>query len=165
MRSHLPNLKPPVIPSKEWDENWKGLKDIGRIDWPGRTAEMNLTANLIACPRLNNNKCHFEQQANAAAQSALPANTSLYDSVVLLAKISVTQYDAGIMQATLKYGYWFWRPEQAYREGDATHKPIPNWTPFLPTPLEPEYPSGTVSLVTAGARPLQTFFGKGKKVS
>lgn len=165
VKTYFPKLKPPVIPSKEWDENWTGLKDIGRIDWPGRTAEMNLTANLIGCPRLNNNKCHSEQQANAAAQSALPKETSLYESVELLAKISVAQYDAGIAQATLKYGFWFWRPSQAYQAGDSRHRPIPNWTPFLPTPLEPEWPSGTVTYVSAGAKPLQTFFGKGKKVS
>ncbi|KAG0590166.1 hypothetical protein M758_1G075600 [Ceratodon purpureus] len=165
VETYLANLRPPKIPSKEWDDNWEGLKNIGRLDWPGRTAEMNLTANLIGCPRVNNNKCHFEQQATAAAQSALPNGTSLYDSVLLLAKISVTQYDAGIAQSILKYGFWFWRPSQAYQEGDSKHAPIPNWTPFLPTPLEPEWPSGTVTFVSAGARPLQTFIGSGKKVS
>lgn len=164
VKTYLANLRPPKIPSKEWDDNWEGLKNIGRLYWPGRTAEMNLTANLIGCPRVNNNKCHFEQQATAAAQSALPNGTSLYDSVLLLAKISVTQYDAGIAHSILKYGFWFWRPSQAYQAGDSKHAPIPNWTPFLPTPLEPEWPSGTVTFVTAGARPLQTFIGSGKKV-
>lgn len=96
-------------------------------------------------------------------QSALPATTSLYDSVVLLAKISVSIYDAEIAHVVIKYGYWFWRPVVAYRTGDSQHKAIPTWTPYQPTPPEPEYPSGTVTAVSAGARPLYNFF-KGKDV-
>lgn len=166
VKQYFPDkIKPPPIPSKEWDANWEGLKDIGRLGFPGRTAEMNLTANLIGCPRVGNSKCSFEMRATTAAKSSLPNTTSLYDSVLLLAKISVAAFDAGIAQATFKYGLWFWRPTQAYRAGDSHHAPIPDWTPFHPTPLEPEYPSGTVTIVSAAAVPLQTFFGKGKKVA
>ena len=53
VKEHLSELKPPAVPSPEWDADWKALKDIGRADWPGRTAEMNFISNLIACPRLN----------------------------------------------------------------------------------------------------------------
>ena len=98
VKEHLSDIKPPAVPSKEWDADWKALKDIGRADWPGRTAEMNFTSNLIACPRLNSPLCSREQAATAAAQSSLPNTTSLYDTVVLLAKISVSIHDAEIAQ-------------------------------------------------------------------
>lgn len=65
---YLSGLKPVKIPSAEWDENWKALKDVGRIDWPGRTAEMNLIAHLIGCQRANNSICSREQVATASAQ-------------------------------------------------------------------------------------------------
>ena len=70
-----------------------------------------------------------------------------------------------IAQATFKHGYWFWRPTQAYHAGDSEHAPIPTWEPYAGNVLEPEFPSGTVTLVSAGARPLQHFFGQGKKVA
>ena len=160
VKDHLSDLKPMEIPSKEWDDNWKGLKDIGREDWPGRTPEINLIAALIACFRVNTTICSREQVATASAQSALPSTTSLYDTVVLLAKISVSIYDAEAVHIVIKYGYWFWRPIHAYPAGDPQHKPIPTWKPYFPTPVEPEYPSGTVTAVSAGARPLHNFFGK-----
>ncbi|XP_024370756.1 uncharacterized protein [Physcomitrium patens] len=164
IKDYLSEFKPPVIPSAEWDADWDGLKDIGRAGWSGRTAAMNLSANLYACPRLSNFKCSFEQAASAAIQTALPSNTSLYDSVLLLAKTSVSIHDAAITQVTVKFGFWFWRPEQAFRSGDGTHAPIPDWSPYHPTPLEPEYPSGTVTIVSAGTGPLQKYFGKDKDV-
>ena len=106
VKEHLSGVKPLVIPSKEWDANWKSLKDIGRADWSGRTAEMNLLSNLFACGRSNSKLCHREQAATAAAQSSLSPATSLYDSVVLLAKISVSMHDAAIAQVGL--GGWPW---------------------------------------------------------
>jgi hypothetical protein len=159
VKDHLSNLKPMTIPSKEWDENWKGLRDIGRAGWPGRTSDMNLTAYLYGCAKINHTICSREQVATASAQSALPNTTSLYDSVTLLAKISVSLYDAVIAHIAIKYGYWFWRPIHAYPAGDPQHAPIPDWKPYRGTPPEPEYPSGTVTAVASGARPLYNFFG------
>ena len=48
----------------------------------------------------------------------------------------------------------------AYKAGDSDHAPTPDWTPFLATPPHAEYPSGTVSVVTAAATVLHNFFGE-----
>jgi hypothetical protein len=52
--------------------------------------------------------------------------------------------DALIAVMEAKYYYHFWRPVTAIRNGDidsnSTTERDPSWTPFIPTPLHPEYP-------------------------
>jgi hypothetical protein len=88
----------------------------------------------------------------------LPKHTSLYDTVVLFAELSVSLHDAWIVSSNLQFGFWFSRPEMAYKAGDSDHAPIPEWTLFLATPPHAKYLSGTVSVVTAAATVLQNFF-------
>lgn len=42
----LAKYKPPAMPSKEWDTEYRQLKSIGSVDWIGRTSEVNRTASF-----------------------------------------------------------------------------------------------------------------------
>ncbi|KAG0570115.1 hypothetical protein KC19_6G139800 [Ceratodon purpureus] len=166
IKAFLSEVKPPKVPSAEWNEEYNIEKDIGRADWPGRTPEMNLIAVNSGClksydpstPELTT--CNSETTWATVVRASLPKRTSLYDTVVTLAKLHVAMHDALIVLTTLQYGFWFWRPEMAYKTGDSTHAPIPNWTPYIPTPPHPEFPSGAVTSFSAAATILNSAIGK-----
>lgn len=168
VEEYLGKLKPPKVPSDEWDAAYDSLVNVGRIDWPGRTASMNFTASLYSCPRVNVTftqvGCTNELFWINAAINALPATTPLNDVVTLLAKMSVAIHEVQLVIMTMKDGYYFWRPAMAFRAGDARHAPIPNWTPYAYTFFDSEYPSGTVGVFAAGGAVLQSFFGEGTDV-
>ena len=76
------------------------------------------------------------------------------DNARLLAVAAMAMDDALIAVFDAKYAYNFWRPITAIRnaEGDAHD---PGWTPFIDTPMHPEYPcahcivSGSLGAVLA----------------
>jgi hypothetical protein len=154
IKDHLASIKPPIVPSAEWDKMYASIVDAGRSS-PNRTAEMNTTAAWVSCTKIGNTECFAW---NAIARSALPSTLSLYDTVTVLAKLAVAMHDAIIVLTTLQYGFWFWRPEMAIRAGDPHHAPIPDWKPWIRTPAHPEYPSGTVTGYSAAATVLEMFF-------
>lgn len=163
VEEHLGDLKPMKVPSDEWDVQYDFLKDIGRIDWPGRTYDMNYTASLYLCGRANTTYCLIIGSFwTVATINILPANTTLYDIVETFAKVSVALHDALIVVAQQKDGYWFWRPQMAYEAGDARHQPWPTWTPYGRVIFTGEYPSGTTMTYGAAATVLQSYFGKKK---
>lgn len=162
VRSDLANIKPPRVPSSAWDKAYASVVDAGRAGNPRRTQEMNSTAAVIGCPKVNSATCFAEQTWSAIARVSLPPSLSLFDTVELFAKLAVTMHDAVIAFATIQYGWWFWRPQMAIRAGDGHHKPIPDWTPWIRTPPHPEYPSGTVTSHASAAAVLETFFATRK---
>jgi hypothetical protein len=62
----------------------------------------------------------------------------------LLAAVTQATDDAMIAVFDAKYQYGFWRPITAIRDGDldgnAATERDPSWTPFIDTPMHPEYP-------------------------
>ena len=159
--TYLSEIKPVKVPSKEWDEQYNMLKVIGRAG-PHRPLAWNLSAQTISvCGSGNSTSvCGIETTWAAIARQVLPEDTSLYNTVVLFAKLSVAMHDALVVLTNLQHGFWFWRPMMAYRAGDPDHAPIPDWTPFLPTPPHAEYPSGSVTSTATAATILKTFFGR-----
>lgn len=87
----------------------------------------------------------------------------------LFAALTQATDDALIAIFDAKYHYNFWRPVTAIRNGDidgndATERD-PSWTPFIDTPMHPEYPCahciisgavGTVLQAEIGAGPMPT---------
>ncbi|KAG0616826.1 hypothetical protein M758_5G144300 [Ceratodon purpureus] len=157
IEDHMDDIKPPAVPSDAWDAEYEALKDIGRVDWPGRTTEMNITAAIYGC--FHTGHCSLETLSFKVARTVLPADTSLYNTVLLFAKIGVACHDATVVLGNIQWGYSFWRPFMAFRNGDPRHAPNPSWTPFSDNPYHPEYPSGTVAVLSAGMTTLQSFFG------
>ena len=159
--TYLSEIKPVKVPSKEWDEQYNMLKVIGRAG-PDRPRAWNLSAQTISpCGYVSSTgMCGIETTWAQITREVLPEDTSLYDTVVLFAKLSVAMHDALVVLTTLQHGFWFWRPIMAYRAGDPDHAPIPDWTPFLQTPTHAEYPSGAVTSTATAATVLRIFFGR-----
>jgi hypothetical protein len=87
----------------------------------------------------------------------------LLQNARLLALVSVTEADAGIVAWDAKYTYGAWRPITAIAEaassGNAEVTPEPGWTPLLTTPPFPEYVSAHSTFSSAAATALCLFFG------
>src|SRR4029450_6788814 len=79
----------------------------------------------------------------ARSVAAMPGR-DVTDNARLLAVAGMAMDDALIAVFDAKYAYNFWRPITAIRnaEGDARD---PGWTPFIETPMHPEYPAPIAS--------------------
>jgi hypothetical protein len=73
--------------------------------------------------------------------------------------------DALIAVFDAKYHYNFWRPVTAIRNGDidgnAATERDPSWTPFIETPMHPEYPCVHSTVAGAVGTVLLAEIGKG----
>ena len=83
----------------------------------------------------------------------------------LFAAVTQATDDALIAIFDAKYHYNFWRPVTAIRNGDidgndATERD-PSWTPFIDTPMHPEYPCAHCILSSAVGTVLQAEIGTG----
>ncbi|KAG0599038.1 hypothetical protein M758_12G122400 [Ceratodon purpureus] len=152
----LAKYKPPAVPSKAWDTEYRQLKSIGSVNWVGRTTEVNNTASFWFGFPFKGSLCSATTFWSSAAIALLPAQTPLYDTVTILAKLHVAIHDANVMAAAMQWGFWYWRPVTAFREGDPDHAPDPSWAPWSEYNLHPEYPSLTATTAGAGAEALRT---------
>jgi hypothetical protein len=83
----------------------------------------------------------------------------------LFAAVTQATDDALIAVFDAKYHYNFWRPVTAIRNGDidgndATERD-PSWTPFIDTPMHPEYPCAHCIVAGAIGAVLQAEVGAG----
>ena len=71
--------------------------------------------------------------------------------------------DALIACLDAKYTYLAWRPAYAIPRGDTDGNPRtvadPGWTPLLPTPAHPEYPSAHGCVTFAETEVFERFLG------
>ena len=86
-------------------------------------------------------------------------------NAMTFAAVAQAMDDAMISVFEAKYQYNFWRPVTAIRNGDldgndATERDA-SWTPFIETPMHPEYPSAqhpassvATVLKSSGPRPV-----------
>ena len=83
----------------------------------------------------------------------------------LFALLNMAGHDANVSAIDAKYHYMFWRPIEAIHNANTAGNPLltadPNWTPLLPTPPHPEYPSGHATNAGASTGVLLAFFGDG----
>lgn len=149
---------PPAVPSGEWEVQYDELKDIGRVDWPGRTPAMDDTASFWFAGPKKGSLCTQPSFWDSAFVALVPPETSLYDTVELYAKLHVAMHDTTVLVSSLQWGFWFWRPLTAFRTGDPDHAPNPGWTPWVAYNLHPEYPSLTTSITASGAAVMQRYF-------
>jgi len=95
-----------------------------------------------------------------ASQVASAKKLSISQSARLFALLNVAAADAAIACWDSKYAYNFWRPISAIRSADGFHiTPDPSWSPFVPTPAFPEYPSAHNEISGAMAQALISLFG------
>jgi membrane-associated phospholipid phosphatase len=123
-------------------------RTMGNISSAQRTADETFAAQFWASTTANYFWDGVAMRLSAARHMTLSENARL------LALVNVAMADAAIACWDAKYHYVFWRPITAIRASTD-----PAWTPLIPTPAHPEYPSGHSTVSGAAAAVLAAVFG------
>lgn len=127
---------PPVLTSETWTRDYNEIKAVGGKSSTARTAEQTAIAKFWEATLPN---VYWPVARSVAAQPG----RDVTDNARLFAVAAMAMDDALIAVFDAKYHYNFWRPITAIRNGhdgnDATTRE-PGWTPFIDTPMHPEYP-------------------------
>ncbi len=153
---------PPKLTDALWARDYNEIKALGVKNSTQRTAEQTEIARFweFGLPPIYDGV--VRSVANMPGRE-VTQNARMY------AAASQAMDDALIAVFDAKYYYNFWRPVTAIRNGDidgneATERD-PAWTPFIDTPMHPEYPCahcilsgavGTVLKAEIGASPMPT---------
>jgi hypothetical protein len=149
---------PPQLDSEVWARDYNEIKALGGKNSTRRSAEQTEIARFwdYSMPPIYHGV--VRSVANQPGRE-LTQNARLF--------VAVTQAsdDAAIAIFEAKYHYNFWRPVTAIRNGDtdgndATERD-PSWTPFIETPMHPEYPCAHCVLSSAMGTVLQAEIGTG----
>jgi hypothetical protein len=128
---------PPALTSDMWARDYNEIKAIGGKTSTQRTPEQTAIAKFweATAPAV------YWPVARSVA--AMPGR-DVTDNARLFALAAMAMDDGLIAVFDAKYTYNLWRPVTAIRNGDldghnATERD-PGWTPFIDTPMHPEYP-------------------------
>jgi hypothetical protein len=128
---------PPSLTSATWARDYNEVKALGSKSSTQRTPEQTAIAKF------------WEATAPAvywpvARSVANAPGRDVTDNARLLAVAGMAMDDALTAVFDAKYTYTFWRPITAIRNGDLSRNDAivaePGWTPFIDTPMHPEYP-------------------------
>jgi len=149
---------PPSLTSKLWARDYAEVKALGGKTSTQRTAEQTEIARFweATAPTI------YYPVARSVA--TLPGR-EVTQNARLLAAVAQAMDDAVIAVFDAKYHYNFWRPITAIRNGDrdgndATERDA-SWTPFIDTPMHPEYPCAHCIVSAALGAVLQAEIGTG----
>lgn len=153
---------PPKLTSALWARDYDEVKTLGGKSSTRRTAEQTEIARFweATLPPI------YHGIVRSVAN--LPGREVTHNARLFAAVTQATD-DALIAIFDAKYHYNFWRPVTAIRNGDIDGNEVternPSWTPFIDTPMHPEYPCahciisgavGAVLLVEIGTGPMPT---------
>ena len=149
---------PPALTSQTWVRDYDEIKAVGGKNSTQRTPEQTAIAKF------------WEATAPAvywpvARSVAAAPGRDVTANARLLAIAAMAMDDALIAVFDAKYTYNFWRPVTAIRNGDvdgndATDRD-PSWTPFIDTPMHPEYPCAHCIVSASLGAVLQAEIGNG----
>jgi hypothetical protein len=128
---------PPALTSALWARDYNEIKAVGSAASTARSPKETAIAQFwaTALPDVHMGIVHSVAMAKGRE---ITRNARLY------AAVTAALNDAEIAVLEAKYHYSFWRPITAIRNGDLNRNPAterdPDWTPFIATPLHPEYP-------------------------
>jgi hypothetical protein len=149
---------PPKLTSELWARDYNEIKALGRKERSTRTTEQTDIARFWEATGASIYHGLLKSAAETPGRE-LTQNARLY--------MIVTQAtdDAMIAVFDAKYHYHFWRPITAIRNGDidgndATERD-PSWTPFINTPMHPEYPCAHCIVSATVGTILQAEIGNG----
>ena len=128
---------PPSLKSELWARDYNEIKSLGILNGSKRSEEQTGVARFWEATGPG---IYYPVIRSAAAASG----RDVTQNARLLAVAGQAMDDALIAVFDAKYFYNFWRPITAVRNGDmdgndATERD-PSWTPFIDTPMHPEYP-------------------------
>lgn len=146
---------PPALTSRRYARDLDELERMGGTV-SARTPEQTLVARFYTThPAL--------QYATAYRDLAARHGLDALQTARLMAMGSAAGADALIACLDAKYTYLAWRPAYAIPRADTDGNPRtiadPTWTPLLPTPTHPEYPSAHGCVTFAQAEVFERFLG------
>ena len=141
---------PPDLKSEVWARDYNEIKAVGSRNSKTRTQDQTDIARFWEAT----GPVIYHGLVRSVAAS--PGRDVTQNARLFMVVTQATD-DAMIAVFDAKYHYNFWRPITAIRNGDidgndATERD-PSWTPFINTPMHPEYPcahcivSGTIGTV------------------
>jgi hypothetical protein len=151
---------PPKLTSEAWARDYNEIKALGGKSSTRRMHEQTEAARFweATLPPIYHGV--VRSVANVPGRE-------ITQNARLFAAVTQATDDAMIATFDAKYHYNFWRPVTAIRNGDidgnGTTERDPSWTPFIDTPMHPEYPCahcivsgtvGTVQQAEIGAGPM-----------
>jgi len=149
---------PPSLTSAAWARDYNEIKALGSRNSTQRTPEQTAVAKF------------WEATAPAvywpvARSVATAPGREVTDNARLFAVAAIAMDDALIAVFDAKYTYNLWRPVTAIRNGDldgndATDRD-PGWTPFIDTPMHPEYPCAHCIVAASLGAVLEAEIGSG----
>lgn len=147
---------PPRLDSETWARDYNEIKAIGSKNSTSRTAEQTEIARFwdYSLPPIY----HGLIRSVAVQPGREPTQNAR-----LFMAASQASDDALIAIMDAKYHYNFWRPVTAIRNGDtdgndATERDA-SWTPFIGTPMHPEYPCAHCVIASSVGTVLQAEVG------
>ena len=147
---------PPPLNSELWARDYNEIKAIGGKNSTQRTAEQTEIARFwdYSAPPI--------YHAVVRSVASQPGRDPTRNARLFMAATQASD-DALIAIMDAKYHYNFWRPMTAIRNGDtdgndATERDA-SWTPFIDTPMHPEYPCAHCVLSSAVGTVLQAEVG------
>ena len=149
---------PPALTSPLWARDYNEIKTLGAKNSTTRSTEQTAIARFWETGRATIYSQVVRSVANAPGREVT-------QNAHLFAAVTQAVDDALIAVFDAKYHYNFWRPLTAIRNGDtdgndATERD-PSWTPFIDTPMHPEYPCGHCIVSGAVGTVLQADIGTG----
>jgi hypothetical protein len=149
---------PPKLTSDLWARDYAEIKALGGKSSTRRTAEQTEIARFweATLPPI--------YHGIVRSVASIPGR-EVTQNARLFAAVTQAMDDALIAVFDAKYHYNFWRPVTAIRSGDidgneATERD-PSWTPFIDTPMHPEYPCAHCTVSGAVGTVLQAEIGAG----
>ena len=147
---------PPALTSQLWARDYNEIKALGGKSNSRRTAEQTQIASFweATLPPVFN---------GLVLSVADVPSREVTQNARLFAAVAQAADDALLAVFDAKYHYNFWRPVTAIRNGDldgndATERDA-SWTPFIETPMHPEYPCAHCTVAAAVGTVLQAEIG------
>ena len=149
---------PPKLTSELWARDFNEIKALGAKASTQRSAEQTEIARFweATLPPI--------YYGIVRSVASVPGR-DVTQNARLFAAVTQAMDDAMIAVFDAKYHYSFWRPITAIRNGDidgndATERD-PSWTPYIDTPMHPEYPCAHCIIAGAVGAVLQAEIGTG----
>jgi hypothetical protein len=149
---------PPALSGEVWARDFNEIKALGGKVSTQRSAEQTEIARFWEATQ----PVIYYPLARAVA---LQGGREVTQNARLMAAVGMAMDDALIAIFDAKYAYNFWRPVTAIRNADkvgndATQADV-TWTPFIETPMHPEYPCAHCIVSGALGVVLQAEIGTG----
>jgi hypothetical protein len=155
---NVSQFRPPAPPALTSAQYATDLDEVMKL---GGTNSTQRTADQLDAARAHSESPSTYPQRNYRAFAM--DSQSIADNARLMAMLWVAMNDAILGCFEAKYFYKYWRPTSAITladtDGNAATAVDATWTPVLPTPNHPEYPSAHLCQNGAGTAVLRSFFG------